>query len=204
MPQQLIKEVLQAVAEMAAVIGNVVVDLCAGFQSTREEVIKAGARYVAVDIEGPSAVRNEVKRKAATVLTAGGKVLAVERKTEQGECLWAIPSGRQEASDNSLHAAGARSLTEETGILESEWTQMVGSGPKVKASRLTTYYTYSPNQPFVQALTTRRFAERRTTSEITRIAWVGKADVAAMRWRSEDAQFINELFRVIGDRSGGC
>ena len=104
--------VLEAVKQTTQVSGKVVIDLCAGFQSMREEVIKAGARYVAVDIEGPRAVRNEVKRKAATVLTAGNRVLAVERKTEQGKYLWSISSGRQESSDDSLHAAGARNLTE--------------------------------------------------------------------------------------------
>ena len=52
MPKQLIVEILNAIKQTAQVSGKVVLDLCAGFQSLREAVVEAGARYVAVDIQG--------------------------------------------------------------------------------------------------------------------------------------------------------
>ena len=50
----LITEILAAMAKTQQLRGKVVLDLCAGFQSIREAVnqIKAGATYVAVDLEG--------------------------------------------------------------------------------------------------------------------------------------------------------
>ena len=51
-PQMLITELLQAVNEAEGIEDTVVLDLFAGFQSLREQVLKMGAKYVAVDIAG--------------------------------------------------------------------------------------------------------------------------------------------------------
>ena len=65
MPTMLIQEILKAVAETDSLKGKVVLDLCAGFQSIRQSVLDAGARYVAVDIQGPRAVTNPQQRRVA-------------------------------------------------------------------------------------------------------------------------------------------
>ena len=43
---------------METIEDKVVLDLCAGFQSLREQVIKMGAKYVAVDVMGARKVKN--------------------------------------------------------------------------------------------------------------------------------------------------
>ena len=56
-PDMPIKEILTAVSEQVSLGGNVVSDLYAGFQSIREEVLKAGATYDAVDLHGARVVK---------------------------------------------------------------------------------------------------------------------------------------------------
>ena len=77
-PNMLIKEILTAVSEQVSLGGKVVLDLCAGFQSIREEVLKAGATYVAVDLHGARVVKNHRPRRVAVVLECNGKVLVVQ------------------------------------------------------------------------------------------------------------------------------
>ena len=62
-------ELLQAVNEAEGMEGKVVLDLCAGFQSLREQVLKMGAKYVAVDIAGERNVKEAEARWAAIVIT---------------------------------------------------------------------------------------------------------------------------------------
>ena len=47
-------------------------------QSIREEVLKAGATYVAVDLHGARVVKNHRPRRVAVVLECNGKVLVVQ------------------------------------------------------------------------------------------------------------------------------
>ena len=70
-PSRLIREVLLAMAETQQLGGKVVLDLCAGFQSIREEVLAAGATYVAVDIKGQRDRSEARHRRAAMVLCHG-------------------------------------------------------------------------------------------------------------------------------------
>ena len=51
-PERLIIEILTAINEVESIEDKVVLDLCAEFQSLREQVIKMGANYVAVDVMG--------------------------------------------------------------------------------------------------------------------------------------------------------
>ena len=81
MPRQLIMEILEAVRATAEVSGKVVVDLCAGFQSMREAVLAAGAKYVAVDIQGHRKTTQHNQRQAAIILVKANKVLAVKGNT---------------------------------------------------------------------------------------------------------------------------
>ena len=76
-PTMLIREVLTAVAETRQLKGKVVLDLCAGFQSLREEVLRAGAKYVAVDREGHRGHGIKQPRRAAAVLCSGSKCQVV-------------------------------------------------------------------------------------------------------------------------------
>ena len=200
MPQQLIKELLRTVAETAQISGKVVVDLCAGFQSLKAEVLAAGAKYVAVDLSGERTVKSTKQRRTAILLETADGVLAVQDQTDTTTNMWHIPSTIQQEQDNSLHAAAVRQLKEETGLTADDWSNLIVQGPRVRAMTLTTYYIYTLNTPFSQALLSKRFRERDQTS-IKRVEWVRAADAAAMDWRSEDAQLVKELF---GDRSGGC
>ena len=43
-------ELLTAINEVETIEDKVVLDLCAGFQSLQEQVVKMGTNYVAVDI----------------------------------------------------------------------------------------------------------------------------------------------------------
>ena len=51
--------------------------MCAGFQSTREAVIAAGAKYVAVGSMGKREAKQVKPRRAAVALRWGNRVLAV-------------------------------------------------------------------------------------------------------------------------------
>ena len=58
-PEKLIIELLTAVNEVERIEDKVVLDLCAGFQSLREQVIKMGANYMVVDITGARKVKED-------------------------------------------------------------------------------------------------------------------------------------------------
>ena len=73
MPAGLLAEVLWAACK-GPLEGKVVLDLCAGFQSMRAVAEARGAKYVAVDLEGPRKARPTV-RHAAVVMRCGDKVL---------------------------------------------------------------------------------------------------------------------------------
>ena len=62
---------------METIEDKVVPDLCAGFQSLREQVIKMGANYVAVDVMGARKVQKCEPREAAVVLRQGDKYLSI-------------------------------------------------------------------------------------------------------------------------------
>ena len=67
-PQLLVTALLQAVNEAEGMEGKVVLALCAGFQSLREQVLKMGAKYVAVDIAGERKAKEAEARRAAIVI----------------------------------------------------------------------------------------------------------------------------------------
>ena len=55
---------------MEKIEDKVVLDLCAGFQSLREQVIKMGANYVAVDVMGARKVK-EGEPRVSICITQG-------------------------------------------------------------------------------------------------------------------------------------
>ena len=103
-PERLIIEILTAINEVESIEDKVVLDLCAGFQSPREQVIKMGANYVAVDvmIMGTSKVKAEEAKEVAVVLRQGDKYLSILRDDLQGGLQWSLPSGQHRKSDKSL------------------------------------------------------------------------------------------------------
>ena len=68
MPEKLIIEILKAVNEIETIEDKVVLDLCAGFQSLKEQVLSMGTKYVAVDIVGARKVKEDEARQVAVVL----------------------------------------------------------------------------------------------------------------------------------------
>ena len=89
-PQLLITELLQAVNKAEGIEDKVVLDLFAGFQSLREQVLKMGARYVAVDIAGERKAKEEEARRAALVIRQDNTYLLTLQEKTTGVCggLW--------------------------------------------------------------------------------------------------------------------
>ena len=83
-PERLIFEILTAINEVERIETKVVLDLCAGFQSLREQVKKIGAKYVAVDVMGTREVKEEEAREVAVVLRQGDKYLSILHDDLQG------------------------------------------------------------------------------------------------------------------------
>ena len=103
-PDRLITEILNGLAEKMRIGGKVVLDLCAGFQSIRQSVLRAGASYVGVDIAGRRAVKATPARRAAVVLVAGRHVLSVKHKLQDGNHAVTLPGGKWEQRDSSCTA----------------------------------------------------------------------------------------------------
>ena len=89
-PEKLIIELLTAVNEVERIEDKVVLDLCAGFQSLREQVLKMGANYVAVDIMGARKAKEDEARQVAVVLRQGNKYLSILQENCQGKLQWAL------------------------------------------------------------------------------------------------------------------
>ena len=113
--------------------------------------------------------------------------------------------GKLNPADASLHSAGVRELSEETGLSESEWRGLVVRGPDAHALPLTTYYCYTLNRPIPQALM-RRCSNGRSLEEKQKVqawAWVPVDSIEASEWRSEDADLIARLAKS-SRGGGGC
>ena len=193
-PDLLITEILQGMAETMDLSGKVVLDLCSGFQSIREAVLRAGASYVGVDIAGRRTVKAAPARRAAIVLVAGQQVLAVKHRLRDGSYATTLPGGKREQHDNSLHAAGVRELSEEVGLSESVWRELIVRGPDVYALPATTYYVYHLSRVVPKAIMLRAFRAR-TAGEAQKIAawqWTNMRDINSAEWRSEDAEWIKK------------
>ena len=128
-PEKLIIELLKALNEVETIEDKVVLDLCAGFQSLREQVTKMGAKYVAVDIMGARKVKEDEARQVAVVLRQGNKYLSILQENGQGKLQWVLPSGQHCKSDSSLHSAGVRELHDKVGLGESTWGTWATAGP---------------------------------------------------------------------------
>ena len=194
MPRQLIMEVLKAVAATAQVSGKVVVDLCAGFQSMREAVEAAGAKYVAVDIQRLRKPPQHVQRQAAIVLVRDDEVLATENSTPDGIKFQYARGGSKDTPNSSLsapvHEDAARALERATGLSENEWRTWIRRGPTTRALKGTTYYIYDINPSSFP----RSEAESDGGKQQESYKWVRAGEVTtANGWRSEDVQVTGEL-----------
>ena len=192
-PSVLVKEILTAVAERHKLGGKVVLDLCSGFQSLREEVLKAGATYVAVDKLGDRKPASSEPRRAAVVLYHEGHVLAVEHELKDGTRCWTVPGGKHEKTDSSLHHTALRELREESGIQYTHLTDRVGAGPDLIALNDTTYFAYALNQPLSQAELRKWFALREELGTIKDVAWKSIVDADDTVWRAEDRVMLERL-----------
>ena len=206
-PDMLITEILKGMAEAVNMKGKVVLDLCAGFNSIRNAVLKAGASYVGVDIEGERKARAAQPRRTAIVLSCGDSVLAVKHKLKDGTHAWTLPAGKLGPADTSLHAAGMRELREKTGLEHRVWRDQVVEGPSVCALSETTYYTYTLNRPIPRTTMERVFAARAATKqdEIGAWEWIHVRERAPkLRWRREDYEYLERQGSTQGRGSGGC
>ena len=83
-PERLVVKILAAINEVERIEDKVVLDLRAEFQSLREQVIKMGANYVAVDVMGTRKGKEEEAREVAVVLRQGDKYLSILLDDWQG------------------------------------------------------------------------------------------------------------------------
>ena len=141
-PEKLIIELLIAVNEVERIEDKFMLDLCAGFQSLREQVTKMGANCVAVNIMGARKAKEDEARQVAVVLRQGNKYLSILQENCQGKLQWALPSGQHCKSDSSLHSAGVMELHDRVGLGESTWGTWITAGPGTNALKHKTYYTY--------------------------------------------------------------
>lgn len=195
-PEKLVTEILGALSEFEDLKGKVVVDMCAGFQSLKEPVLKAGARYVAVDIAGERKSKVAAPRRCAVVLRHKDSVLAVKYCSPSIGSVTTLPGGKATEADASLHAAGMRALMEDTGLSRAVWGSQVVRGPDVFALPLTTYYVYTLDDRPPQALMRRCFGERRhfKEGEIAAWRWIDIRDPGvAERWRREDWELLKRM-----------
>ncbi len=147
-----------------------VLDLCAGFQSIREEVLRAGAKYMAVDIQGKRAQRPGPPRRAAAVMCSEQKVLATLCKLPDGSAQWTLPGGQPEPTDHSAYATAVRRARETTGIQESMFQHRIRAGPEIIALPNTSYYALALSPILSQAELRRSFARRREDQNIIKTA----------------------------------
>jgi 8-oxo-dGTP pyrophosphatase MutT (NUDIX family) len=192
----LIREVLAAIAETRQLKGKVVLDLCAGFQSLRDEVLRAGARYVAVDVEGHRGEVSKQKqpRRAAAVLCSNHRVLAVRRAMPNGSQQWELPGGRLEPDERSLHDAAIRALREQTGLDKKGWDNRIRIGPEILALPGTSYFAFALSPILSQAELRHSFAERKETQNIDKAVWIGQEEARRLQWREEDRAALQRLW----------
>ena len=219
-PNMLIKEILTAVSEQVSLGGKVVLDLCAGFQSIREEVLKAGATYVAVDLHGARVVKNHRPRRVAVVLECNGKVLVVQsnrayRPNVTRPLLFSpairswIVGGTRNSTDTSLHSAGVRHIQDKLGLPYHAWQPYISKGPTTYAMHDTTYYIYNLNQCIPKALLEGYYQKRVAREAHGNSATWGWVDVATvdardgMGWRPEDVAMLTRYAQAKETR-GGC
>ena len=219
-PNMLIKEILTAVSEQVSLGGKVVLDLCAGFQSIREEVLKAGATYVAVDLHGARVVKNHRPRRVAVVLECNGKVLVVQsnrayRPNVTRPLLFSpairswIVGGTRNSTDTSLHSAGVRHIQDKLGLPYHAWQPYISKGPTTYAMHDTTYYIYNLNQCIPKALLEGYYQKRVAREAHGNSATWGWVDVATvdardgMGWRPEDVAMLTRYAQA-REMRGGC
>jgi 8-oxo-dGTP pyrophosphatase MutT (NUDIX family) len=208
-PHQLITEVLTALAETQQLKGRVVLDLCAGFQSIREAVLKAGATYVGVDLKGSRGSQQQPQpRRGAIVLCHNKRVLAVKHRNQDGSCGWMIPGGSSRSPDMSLHHTALRELKQQTGLGHEGFRGIIRAGPQLVALENTTYFTYALNSPIPQAELARSFAGRRDNTTILDMAWVNQCEAKQLLWRKEDEAVLQRVWQLplyLGEEGrGGC
>jgi 8-oxo-dGTP pyrophosphatase MutT (NUDIX family) len=189
----LIREVLAAVAEMRQLKGKVVLDLCAGFQSLRDEVLRAGAKYVAVDLEGYRGHTTKQPRRAAAILCNGRKVLAV-RQTTPDETQWTLPGCRLEPAERSLHDAAMRALREQTGLDKRVWDGRIRVGPEVLALPETSYFAFALSPILSQVELLHSFATRKDVQQTDRVVWMGQQEAEKLQWRKEDKAALQQVW----------
>jgi hypothetical protein len=192
-PEKLIIELLKAVNEVETIEDKVVLDLCAGFQSLREQVTKMGAKYVAVDVMGARKVKDDEARQAAVVLRQGNKYLSILQENGQGELQWMLPSGQHRKSDSSLHSVGVRELHDKVGLGESTWGSWVIAGPGTNALKHKTYYTYDITHSVPQADIETAFGGRGQKRQVRAWRWQTAAEILQSNdWGQEDKDFIRK------------
>ena len=207
-PERLITEILTALAETQQLKGKVVLDLCAGFQSIRQAVLKAGATYIAVDVKGDRGLLQQYQpRRSAMVLCHNQRVLAVKCRLADGTCGWMVPGGEQRKSDTSLHHTALRKLQENTGLGHEGFRQRVRVGPQLMALDKTTYFAYALNSPIPQAELARSFAGH-ADDTILSMAWVSQREAEKLLWRKEDEAMLQRLWQLPlylnEEGRGGC
>ena len=193
-PTALIREILTAMAETQQLGGKVVLDLCSGFQSIRQAVLDAGARYVAVDLKGNRLKETAQPRRAAAVLCNAGYVLAVECELDDGTKCWTVPAGNRQDDDTSLHHTAFRALTRATGLELNEFQRRVAVGPELIALANTTYFAVALDPVLSQAELARSFARRREREKISRMAWIDKSTATKLQWKPEDRQMLDRIW----------
>ena len=190
-PEKLIVELLTAINEVETIEDKVVLDLCAGFQSLREQVIKMGAKYVSVDVMGARKVQKCEPREVAVVRRQGDKYLSVLQDDLQGSWQWALPSGQQCKSDTSLHSAGVRALRSGVGLGESTWGTWVTAGPGTNALKHKTYYTYDITHSVPEADIESAFGDREEKQSVRKWGWHTAAEILrGKRWTQEDRDYV--------------
>ena len=191
-PTTLIKEILTGMAETQQLGGKVVLDLCAGFQSIREEVLQAGAKYVAVDIEGKRGQQRGTSRRAAAVLCSQHKVLAIQHRLQDGSTCWALPGGQPQPIDRSAHDTALRELKEQAGIQGIQ--NRVRVGPEILALPETSYYAFALSPILSQAELQSSFAGRKDGQNILKAMWISQPEAKQLQWRSEDFSMLQRLW----------
>ena len=194
-PTKLIEEILTGMAEQQRLGGKVVLDLCSGFQSIRDAVLKAGATYVAVDVKGDRRnQRSLVIRRAAMLLQHGKRVLAIKHKLRDGTSCWTLPGGKREQSDPSLFHTAVRELEEETGLGWDRLKGDVASGPRVWAMPDTTYFACALNAGLSQDELRRNFQRCRDQHKAEDLEWIDFARARGLVWRSEDDTLLRKIY----------
>ena len=191
-PQLLVTELLEAVNEAEGIENKVVLDLFAGFQSLREQVLKMGAKYVAVDIAGERKVKEAEARRAAIVIKQDNKYLSILQEKTTGGLGWTLAAGRQTEHDNALHHAGVRELHSKVGLGESTWRTWIEAGPATTALKHTTYYMYNITNSVSKEDIEDAFGDREEKQKVRAWRWHTAAEIRrnGKNWRQEDVDFV--------------